>query len=310
VSLSRSLRIAIAALAVVALWAVDVAAQDMEPRRWTHLPSGLNVAGAAVIATDGDITLDPVLGIDDGSFEMYTLASSYVRTFEWLGKSSRVDFRIPYGYGRWEGVRGGEAVSVRRHGLVDPNLRFSMNLYGAPPLNGQEFMQYRAQHPVTTTVGAALSVTLPLGEYYPERLINLGNNRYVIRPQLGVLHHRGPWQFEVTTSLSFYEDNDEFFGATQLEQDPLWFVQGHIIRSLARGMWASASTGFSYGGEAQIDDVPEHNDERTRYFALSFGMPLSRQHSVKITYVNADTNVLLGTSSDSLVLSWSMSWAK
>jgi hypothetical protein len=185
-----------------------------------------------------------------------------------------------------------------------------MNLYGAPPLSAPEFMQYRAQHPVTTTVGAALSVTLPLGEYYPERLINLGNNRYVIRPQLGVLHQRGPWQFEVTTSLSFYEDNDEFFGATQLEQDPLWFFQGHIIRSFARGMWGSASTGFSYGGESQIDGLPNDNDERTRYFALSFGMPLSRQHSVKITYVNADTNVLLGTSSDSLVLSWSMSWSR
>lgn len=36
-------------------------AQDIEPRRWTLLPVGMNVPGAGVIRTDGDIALDPVL---------------------------------------------------------------------------------------------------------------------------------------------------------------------------------------------------------------------------------------------------------
>jgi len=297
-------------LVLVMLTAAEALAQDMEPRRWSHLPSGLNVAGLGLGAIDGDIFFDPVLRIEDATFELYTVGSSFVRTFEWLGKSSRIDFRLPYAYGRWEGQLNGEDVSVRRHGLLDPSIRLSVNLYGAPPLKDQAYLQYRAEHPVTTTLGAAISVTVPLGEYYADRLINLGGNRYVVRPQLGVLHQRGPWQFELTTSLSLFEDNNEFFADTGLEQDPLWFVQLHAIRSLARGMWGSVSTGFSYGGEAFIDGVPKDNDERTRYFALSFGMPLNPQQSVKITYVNADTNVLLGTSSDSLLLSWSMAWSE
>ena len=294
---------------VLLLLAPATRAQDMEPRRWSHLPSGLNVLGFGLGMTDGDIFFDPVMRIEDATFELFTLGSSYVRTFEWLGKSARVDFRVPYGYGRWEGLVNGQDVSVRRHGLMDPRIRLSMNLYGAPPLTGQAFMQYHAQHPVTTTVGVALSVTLPLGEYYADRLINLGANRYVVRPQLGVLHQRGPWQFELTGSLSFYEDNDEFFANTLLEQEPLGFLQAHAIRSFARGMWGSVSAGYSYGGESEIDGVPKENDERTRFFALSFGMPVTRQQSLKLTYVNADTNVLLGTSSDSLVLSWSLAWS-
>jgi hypothetical protein len=284
-------------------------AQDIEPRRWTHLPKGLNVVGTGIMATAGDIYFDPVMRIEDGTFELYTLAASYLRSFEFLGRSGRIEFRQPYGYGRWEGLVDGVDTSVRRHGLMDPRIRFSVNLLGAPPLSGKAFMDYRAARPVYTTLGAAVALVLPLGEYFPERLINLGQNRYIVRTQLGVLHQRGPWQFELTGTISFYQDNDEFFGGTQLQQDPLGFVQAHLIRTFARGIWASVSGGYSYGGESRIDGVPKNNDERTRYFALSLGMPLTRQSSVKLAYVNADTNILLGSSSDSLLLSWALAWS-
>ena len=62
-----------------------------------------------------------------------------------------------------------------------------MNLYGAPPARGKEFMQYRMARTTSTIIGAAIAVSLPLGEYYPDRLINLGKNRYIIRPQLDAL---------------------------------------------------------------------------------------------------------------------------
>ena len=295
-------------MALLWFFATDAGAQDLEPRRWSHLPTGMNIIGMATSWTDGDIFTDPVARIEDATFKYYSVGSSYMRTYDWFGRSGRIDFRLPYAYGRWEGLLDGAYASTRRHGFSDPSIRVSMNLYGAPPLKGMKFVRYRASHPVTTTVGAALSLTLPFGEYYPERLINLGNNRYVLRSQLGVLHQRGPWQFEVTTTLSFYEDNDEFFGGTRLEQDPLWFLQGHVIRSFKRGMWASFSTGYSYAGETQINGVPKNNDDRTRYVSLSFGMPITTQQSMKITWINADTNVLIGSSSDSLVLGWSMNW--
>jgi hypothetical protein len=298
-------------LALTLAWLASdaVLAQDMEPRRWTHLPSGLTVLGTGLGATYGDIFFDPVLRIEDATFELYTVGGSYIHSFEWLGKSTRVDLRQPYAYGRWEGLVDGEYTAVRRHGLMDPRVRLSMNLWGAPPLSGKAYVDYRARHQVNTTVGAAVSLTLPLGEYYPERLINLGQNRYIARAQLGALHQRGPWQFELTGTISFYQDNEEFFGGTRLTQDPLGFLQAHVIRAFPRGVWGSVSGGYSYGGESQIDGEPKNNDERTRYLALSVGMPLNRQQSVTLTYLNADTNVLLGTSSDSLLFSWSVAWS-
>jgi hypothetical protein len=193
---------------------------------------------------------------------------------------------------------------------MDPRVRVSMNLWGAPPLSGKAYLDYRAARPVDTTVGIALSLTLPLGEYLPGRLINLGANRFVLRTQLGVLHQRGPWQFELTGTVSFFQDNDEFYGNTLLEQEPQGFLQAHVIRSFARGAWASLSSGYSFGGESKINGLSKNNAERTRYFALSLGMPLNRQQSLKLTYVNADTNILLGSSSDSLLLSWSLAWSR
>ena len=96
--------------------------------------------------------------------------------------------------------------------MGDPRLRLSVNFIGAPALRGKEFQAYRASHSINTVVGAALAVTLPLGEYEQEKLLNLGENRFIIRPQLGFVHTRGRWSYELTGSVFLYTDNDEFLG--------------------------------------------------------------------------------------------------
>lgn len=292
------------------LAASECMAQDLEPRRWSHLPSGLNVFGVGAVRTDGDIYFDPVLQIEDATIELYGLGASYVRSFEWLGKSSRFDVTVPYANGYWEGLLDGTYASRRRTGFGDPRVRLSMNLYGAPPLSGKEFMQYRQNNPVSTTVGAALDVVLPLGQYNSDWLLNLGANRYVFRPQLGLLHQRYKWQFEVTGSVFLFQDNDEFWLGTRLEQDSLWFVQGHVIYGFKPGWWASLSGGYAYGGEAFVNGVAKNNDARSSYLAVSLGMPLNARQALKLTYVTADTHVRSGADTRSLLAAWSVNWSK
>jgi hypothetical protein len=161
---------------------------------------------------------------------------------------------------------------------------------------------------VTTNVGAAISLRLPVGEYSQDRLINLGANRYVLRPQLGVLHQRNNWQFELTGSVFLYQDNDEFFLSQRLERDPLWFAQGHVIYSFKPGWWASVSTGYAYGGRSWIDGNPKLDDARTSYFALGLGMPINKQQSIKISYVTSDTHISVGQDNESMIFAWSVNW--
>lgn len=293
-------------------WPLENAhAQDLEPRRWTHLPVGLNVLGVGSGWTDGDILFDPVLRIEDATFDLQLAALGYSRAFDVFGKTARLDVKLPYATGRWEGLLDGEPASVRRHGFMDPSLRFSVNLIGAPALKGTEFVDYRRSNPVNTTVGAAVSVIMPFGEYYRERLINLGSNRWIVRPQIGALHQRGPWQFELTGSVFLYQTNHEFWpGQSVWEQDPLWFAQAHVIRSFEPGWWASLSGGFAYGGQSTVNEDVKQDDNRSRYMALSLGMPISKTQAIKITYLTSDTHISVGKNTAALIVGWSVNWGR
>lgn len=283
-------------------------AQDLEPRRWSHLPTGLNIIGLGGGWTDGDIFLDPVLLAEDVTFDLYVAGAGYVRSFELLGKSSRIDINVPYASGRWQGIVDGQDTSLRRRGFMDPRLRFSINLYGAPALSGKEYLRYRMENPVTTTIGAALAVKFPLGDYDNTKLINLGSNRMTYRPQLGVLHQRHKWQFEFTGSVFIYGTNDDFWNGNVLKQDPMYFAQGHAIYSFKPGWWASFSGGYAHGGRSSVNGVPKSDDKRTRYFALSLGLPINRQQGLKFTYLTSDTHVSTGNHTNALLMGWSINW--
>jgi len=199
---------------------------------------------------------------------------------------------------------------VRRRGLADARIRFSVNLYGAPALKGKEFQEYRARNPSNTTIGVAVAISIPTGDYNNQWLINLGSNRWIFGPQLGVLHQRKNWQFELTGSVLLFGDNDDFWEGTERKQDPLWFLQGHAIYSFKPGLWASLSVGFAHGGQNTINDVPKLDDYRTPYMALSLGTSVGKKQSLKFAYIRARTNTSLGTDTDIFALGWSYRWAR
>ena len=159
-------------------------AEEMEPRRWAHLPINTNFIGAGYAYTEADIDFDPVLKIENGQMEMHTWAAKYIRTFALFEKTARIDLLQAYQEGSWTGLLDGVPTTVKRSGWSDTNLRFAINLYGSPPLQGKEYAAYRAATEVETIVGAGLSVQLPTGDYMDDKLINLGTNRFTFRPQI------------------------------------------------------------------------------------------------------------------------------
>ena len=46
--------------------------QDVEPRRWTSIPLGINVVGATYVYTNAQVNFDPVLELTDVSLEANT----------------------------------------------------------------------------------------------------------------------------------------------------------------------------------------------------------------------------------------------
>jgi hypothetical protein len=283
-------------------------AQELEPRRWSHLPIGTNFAGGGYSYTEADISFDPVLRIENVQMEKHTWAVKYIRTFELFQKSVRIGLIQGFQEGRWTGLVDGVPTSIKRSGLSDSFLRFAMNLYGAPPLEGKEFAAYREKVDDETIVGTALVVQLPTGDYMDDKLINLGTNRYTFRPQLGVVHNRGKWSMELTGEVYLYTDNDDFFNGNKLEQDPYYTVQTHLVYTFRPGLWAAVGAGYGYGGESTVSGVDKNDRRENLGWALSLGYPITRQLGVKAAYLGTRTQESVGQDTDSIAVGFAMFW--
>ncbi|MGH0033293.1 MAG: transporter [Myxococcota bacterium] len=296
--------------AAVWVWSVAAGAQELEPRRWSHLPTGSNFLGGGYSYTEGDLLFNPVSRIEDAEVTVDSLGMSFIRTFEAFGHSARVDLMAAYQEGKWEGLLAGVPAETERHGWADPIVRLSVNLLGAPPLSGDEFVAYRKRvaEGSETIVGAAVAVQVPLGEYEDDKLINLGANRFAVRPQLGVVHNRGRWGFELTGGSWFYTDNDDFFGGQRLEKDPLLTVQAHAVYTFFPGLWISGGVAYGWGGESTIEGDRQDDETSNLVFGGSLGIPLHRRFGMKVGYVGTRTQNDTGLDSDSLVLAASVFW--
>ena len=284
-------------------------ALDPEPRKWNHVPMDTNFVGVAYVYTEADIFVDPVLKLEDVEMKMDILGAAYIRTFELFKKSARVDIVQGYKEATWTGLLDGVPGSTSRSGWSDTLVRFGINLNGAPPLRGEEFFAYRAKHKVESIVGVGLVVRLPTGDYEADKLLNLGQNRFVFRPQLGFVHNRGKWTTEVTGEIAFHMENSEFFNGNSLEQAPMYILIGHLMRSFKPGQWLGLSFGGEYGGEFTLNGVD--NDDTTQLnvgWAVNYVHPLSRQASIKFKYIGIRRKELSGFDAETLVISGAYAW--
>ncbi|MDH4073298.1 MAG: transporter [Gammaproteobacteria bacterium] len=162
---------AVIIVVVTALYGAPASAQDLEPRRWTPLPPGMEVVGIGVGVTQGDVLFDPALQIEDAEVEAEGAALSYVSAFRLGGKLARFDAVLPWQHTRYTGLLAGEPATTGRVGLADPMFRLSVILGGAQPDPAASSQ---------TVFGAAIAVVAPFGEYDSNRLINLGQNRWIL----------------------------------------------------------------------------------------------------------------------------------
>ena len=283
-------------------------ALEPEPRKWNHLPLGTNFAGVGYGYSEADILFDPALLLEDVDMELHTWAGKYIRTFELFEKSARIDLTQGYQEGEWTGLLDGAQTSASRSGLSDTFLRFAANLYGAPPLSGKEFVAYRSEADVETIVGMALAVRFPTGDYKKDKLLNLGGNRFVFRPQFGVLHTRGQWTVEATAEVAFFTDNDEFFSGKKLEQEVLYIVDAHLIYTFKPGLWISAGFGWDYGGEMSVNGVDKDDTKQNIAWAFSVAYPINRFSGFNVKYIGTRTEEATGFDSNTVISSLSFAW--
>ncbi|AIL61750.1 transporter [Pseudomonas alkylphenolica] len=84
------------------------------------------------------------------------------------------------------------------------------------------------------------------------KLINLGNNRWSFKPELGISKRLGPVTVELSGAGTFYTDNDEFLRDHTFSQNPIYQVRGHLIYAFSNGVWVALDTTYFAGGSTSV----------------------------------------------------------
>ena len=278
-------------------------AQDIEPRAYSNAPVGVNFVMVGYAYTRGGLSFDPALPVTNASIETKGVVLTYTRAVDLWGKSGKVDVLVPYTFLSGSADFAGETVERVVNGFGDPLFRASINFYGAPALTQKEFANYRQNW----IIGASLRASIPSGQYDKSHAVNLGGNRWSIRPEIGISKAAGALTLELTAGATLFSANKEFFRGTTRLQDPLYSSESHVIYNFKRGMWVSLDGNYFAGGRSTLDGVRGDNLQRNWRAGATLALPIDTHNSVKL-YASRGVSARTGDNFDLIGIVWQYRW--
>jgi len=288
---------------ILAAMSTATRAQDLEPRSYSNTPVGMNFLVAGYSYSHGGLATDPALPLNDAELQVNAVVLAYARSLDVLGQSAKFDVILPIASISGTATYAGEPRERDISGLGDPRFRFSYNFYGAPALSFKEFANYEQD----VIVGASVQVSAPMGQYDPSRLVNVGTNRWSAKPEIGVSKEIGKFILELASGVTYYTDNNDFLGGQTRQQDPIYSVQGHVLYSFSRGIWAALDATYYWGGQTTVDGVTGDDLQRNSRAGVTVALPISRYNSIKL-YGSSGVSTRTGTDFDTVGIAWQTRW--
>jgi hypothetical protein len=279
-------------------------AQDLEPRAYAAAPIGTNFFGVAAGRSSGDVLVDPSIPLTDVHATVNSTVVGGGRTFSFFGRTALLSAAFPYAWPTVSGETGETRRSVSLSGLTDPRIRLSVNFVGGKALKPDEFT--RARRP--TIVGASLTVAPPLGQYDRTRLVNLGSNRWSMKPEAGISHRMNNWIFDGYAGIWFFAANNFYYtGSSIRTQQPIVTIQGHTSYTFKPRLWLAFDATWYSGGTTSIDGVKRGSPQRNVRIGSTFSLPLTRQQSLKIAY-GKGAMTRAGSNFTTVSAAWQLTW--
>jgi len=282
-----------------------VQAQDLEPRAYLNIPVGVNFVVAGYSHLSGGVLFDPAVPLDNANIKINGSIFAYARSIKVGSMSGKFDAILPYawlsGTADFQGQPGSREVS----GLADARVRMSVNFLGAPALPMAGFRDYKQNF----VLGGSLQVYLPVGQYDPDKLVNLGTNRFTFKPELGMSKTTGPVVIELTAGVAFYTVNHDFYQGKTRAQAPIGSLQGHLSYNFKNGMWMAMDGTYYWGGHTTLDGVEGNDLQENTRFGFTFVTPINMHHSLKLT-ASTGVSTRTGTDFDAFAILWQYRWSK
>jgi hypothetical protein len=264
-------------------------AQEMTPRAYWPAPKGTRIVQLGYVYTSGDTVPDPSLPIAglDSSISSYYFG--YLHTLDILGRTANFIMEIPYVDGETNVDNNAENERARQYqGVGDVDFTLSINAFGAPSMTREEYADLR-QNP-HQILGASVKIKVPIGQYNSDRVVNVGANRWAVRPQLGyVVPLKPKWLLEFAVGGWFFGDNDDFLGFKK-EQDPILALESHLVHRFGSGFWTSLDLNYYRGGRSTVDGQKLDDVERDSKIGFTVVYPVTRVHAVKFGYSTGSLN--------------------
>ena len=292
-----------AVLLVALACSISANAQELEPRTYNNTPTDINLFTVGYAYSSGNVLLDPALPIEDLDGKLNIMLAGYGRTFGMLGKNAKFKAFVPYAFGDWKGKVDDVQEERDARGFGDIRLKLEWNFYGAPALNAEEFRSWRQK----TVVGGSVILVTPTSAYDSNELLNLGSNRWSVRPEIGVSQGFGKWTLELLANVWLFGDNDDFLAGLTLEQEPLYVAKGHVIYTFRPGLWLGLGVGYGRGGQTKVDGVARATEQENFRYALHAAYPFIKQHGISASYTSAK-NSGAGTEFDAFSVRYQYAW--
>ena len=284
---------------VVVVTASVAGAQELEPRAYSANPIGVTFAGISVLFSTGDVVLEPTSPVTDVNAKVYVGALAVGGTFALFGRTASAGVGLPYAGAKVSGRVGEEARSVERAGLADARVRVGVNLLGGRAMALPEFVR-RAP---ATTLGTSLTVSIPTGQYFSDKLVNVGTNRWAFKPEIGLSHPSGPWTLELYGGVWFFTDNASYLVDKTRDQHPMVSLQSHVGYTIQPRLWIAADVTYYEGGRVVTDGAASGDQQENVRIGLTASLPVRRSHSVKLAW-SKGAITRLGGNFDTWAIAW------
>jgi hypothetical protein len=294
---------AVLAGCVLAGGGVRAIAQDIEPRAYSNAPIGVNFLIAGYAYTRGGVAFNSSLPVTNPNLNTSNAVVAYATVLDLWGKSAKFDVTVPYAWLSGTAEYKGQTVARTVDGFANSAFRLSVNLYGAPALTLKEFAGWEQD----LIVGASLRVVAPWSQYDDTKLVNIGTNRWSFKPEVGISKAVGPWTLELTTAVTLFTDNTDFFGGNTLSQDPLYSLQGHVIYGFRSGIWTSLDATYFAGGRTSLNGVLNNDLQQNWRVGGTLALPVNRENSIKF-YASSGVSARTGNSYDLVGVAWQYRW--
>ncbi len=272
--------------------------QSLDPRSYVNTPVGMNFVVGGYNYSWGSVLVDPTLPIKDADITVQGPVLAYGHAIDFWGLSGKANVVQTYSCLNGSGEVNGVQESRDVCGLGDLLANVSVNFIGAPALTLSEYPRYQQK----LLVGASLAMVVPIGQYDPTKLVNIGAHRWAFRPQVGVSQAFGRLIVEFIGGVTLYTTNGDFFNGLEQHQAPVYSGQLDAVYTFRSGIWGALGGTLYGGGRTTTDGVESPEFQENWRLGATLVFPISRHNALKLfgstglyTRTGSDFNLLAAT---------------